>query len=554
VPISSFDDKFVTLSELDLSKIFWRDPSLKCRMQTLAVECFETIQYADQVSQADVADWLTGAPPGEFITKLLTDIGGYSKEERRRLRNYSRTTFLMPLEEMRAHLHHIRADSFQPAAYAGRGYVLRGSIRTDGFRLQAIAFKLNELHCVKYRRLHPDKLLSGATRLQSTLGGTDYFLTEIRNVIETKQDVEGLWGCDPHLIKILGIDLGQAFVVGASAILPPSEQPSVEIGQELDDAIMEPSPPTIEEVEGSGVSKTEKPPPKYFNLACKQKAVYQPTFKHRRWLEQRKGQSREGGESISHIETCLPARRGPEASIKDYAARVEEVKDDLDSFYGSVVLKKHRWNARKARTEEYRLIANRLLQLVGGSLGARREIKDKVIIGVGLGQFSSKTRLSSLHESFQSYFVQKVSDPSPCLVFTNLPSMPKQLWLIYICCFYILSRRVPSVTSLLVSMNTTRQRNAQRAQSLLVKLTSVVSIVQSARNTCTATSWLATTLPMSFKDTCSTSSDLTTSSPWTLMETIPGSKTDAALRPVLGGLVGLGESNERRMRGQSQVS
>ncbi|KAF9323508.1 hypothetical protein BGZ91_003538 [Linnemannia elongata] len=219
---------FVTLSELDLSRIFWRDPFLKCRIQSLAVEYFDAIQYADQVSQADVADWLTGATPGEFITKLLTDIGGYSQEERRRLRNYSRTTFLMPIEEMRAHLHHIRADSFQPATYAGRGYVLRGSIRTDGCRLQAIAFKLNELHYVKYRRLHPDRLLTGATRLQSTLGGTDYFLTEIRNVLETKQDVEDLWGCDPRLIKVLGIDLGQAFVVGASAILPPSEQPSVE--------------------------------------------------------------------------------------------------------------------------------------------------------------------------------------------------------------------------------------------------------------------------------------------------------------------------------------
>ncbi|KAK5815551.1 hypothetical protein F5H01DRAFT_366477 [Linnemannia elongata] len=415
VPVSSFDDKFVTLSELDLSRIFWRDPFLTCRIQSLAVEYFDAIQYADQVSQADVADWLTGATPGEFITKLLTDIGGYSQEERRRLRNYSRTTFLMPIEEMRAHLYHIRADSFQPATYAGRGYVLRGSIRTDGFRLQAIAFKLNELHCVKYRRLHPDRLLTGATRLQSALGGTDYFLTEIRNVLETKQDVEGLWGCDPRLIKVLGIDLGQAFVVGASAILPPSEQPSVEIGQESDDAIMEPSSPTIEEVGGSGVSETERPPAKYFNLACKQKAVYQPTFKHRRWLEQRKGQSTEGGESISHIETSLPTRRGPEASIKDYAARVEEVKDDLDSFYGSVVLKKHSWNARKARAEEYRLIANRLLQLVGGSLGARREVKNKVIIGVGLGQFSSKTTLSSLYESFQSNFVQKATKSAPCI-------------------------------------------------------------------------------------------------------------------------------------------
>ncbi|KAG0197548.1 hypothetical protein BGX33_000520, partial [Mortierella sp. NVP41] len=406
VPMSSFEDKFVTLSELDLSRIFWQDPFLKARIQSFVVDGFEAIHYADQVTLPDVVDWLSGAKPGEFITQLLTDIGGYSAEERRKLRNFSRSTFMMPLEEMRAHLQRIRAESFQPAAYAGRGYVLRGSIRTDGFRLQAIAFKLNELHCVKYRRLRPDKLPSGTSRLTSTLGGTDYFLTEIRNVVTTQQDVADLWGCNPHRIKVLGIDLGQAFVVGASAILPPPGQPSIDDGQDSSDSIME-LPPSDEDIEGNRASETEKPPPKYFNLACKQKAVYQPTFKHRRWLERRKEQGRVGEESISHIETSLPYRHGPEASIRDYTARVKEVEDDLDSFYGSVVLKKHKWNARKARTEEYRLIANRLLQLVGGSLGAKREAENKVVIGVGLGQFSCKTRLSSLHESFQSYFVQK---------------------------------------------------------------------------------------------------------------------------------------------------
>jgi hypothetical protein len=138
-------------------------------------------------------------------------------------------------------------------------------------------------------------------------------------------------------------------------------------------------------------------------------------------LEQRKEQSRVGGESISHFETNLPHRQGPEASIRDYTARVKEVEVEIESFYGSVVLKKHKWNARKARTEEYRLIANRPLQLAGGSLGAKRDTEDKVVIGVGLGQFSCKTRLSSLHESFQSYFVQKVCHQRPCFFFTYLP-------------------------------------------------------------------------------------------------------------------------------------
>ncbi|KAG0352180.1 hypothetical protein BGZ54_002909, partial [Gamsiella multidivaricata] len=50
---------------------------------------------------------------------------------------------------------------------------------------------------------------------------------------------------------------------------------------------------------------------------------------------------------------------------------------------------------------------DRLLKLIGGSIGRKREEANKVVIEVGLGKFSTKARLSSLHESFQSYFVQK---------------------------------------------------------------------------------------------------------------------------------------------------
>ncbi|KAF9143837.1 hypothetical protein BGX20_007083, partial [Mortierella sp. AD010] len=69
--------------------------------------------------------------------------------------------------------------------------------------------------------------------------------------------------------------------------------------------------------------------------------------------------------------------------------------------------KKHQWDARKARDAEYRIITDRLLSMVGGSIGRQRDEADKVVIGVGLGKFSANTKLSSLHESFQSYFVQK---------------------------------------------------------------------------------------------------------------------------------------------------
>ncbi|KAF9110577.1 hypothetical protein BGX27_006156 [Mortierella sp. AM989] len=377
----------------------------------------------------------------------------------------------MSVEEMRSHVQSIRAEDFKPTFYTKKGYVLRGSIRTDGFRLQVLAFKLNELHSVKYRRLPADKL---PCRLTSTIGGTDYFLTEIRNVVSTKQDVARLWSCDPKSIKILGIDLGQAFVVGASAILPPREQPSVEQKQDPDVG-MESLLSDIEEADESS--------PKFFNLAVKQKAVYQPTLKHRRWLERRKGQAVEGVASIRQIEASLPARHGPEASISSYIQREQEVEAELDSFYGNVVLKKHKWNARKARAEEYRLIADRLLQLVGGSAGAKRDEDNKVVIGVGLGKFSSKIRLTSLHESFQSYFVQMVSMHDPL------------------------------ATSWLASMNFTLRRNARLVENSLAKLTSADFIVQSVKSTCTEMSWLDTISATSSKDTCSSKCDRSTSNP-----------------------------------------
>ncbi|KAF8918007.1 hypothetical protein BGZ58_004967, partial [Dissophora ornata] len=263
----------------------------------------------------------------------------------------------------------IRDDNFEPRNYKESGYALRGSIRTDGFRLQLLAFKLNELNAVKYRRLPEDKLPS---RITSTLGGTDYFLTEIRNVVKVKQDVTDLWDCDPEQIKIIGLDLGQAFVIGASALLPAVEQGQGGIGA------TKKSSPSNAEREGEVVR--EKPPTKFYNLAVKQKAVYQPTLKHRRWLEQRRGMPVDGSRSIYNIESNLPHLRGSVANIKDYVEtlQLQDTGMHLDEFYGNVVLKKHKWNARKARDEEYRLIADRLLKLVGGSTGAKRAEGNKV--------------------------------------------------------------------------------------------------------------------------------------------------------------------------------
>ncbi|KAF9130560.1 hypothetical protein BG015_003986 [Linnemannia schmuckeri] len=72
--------------------------------------------------------------------------------------------------------------------------------------------------------------------------------------------------------------------------------------------------------------------------------------------------------------------------------------------------KKHDWDLERAKHAEYQILAEGLLNVVG-SLGRRIEDnkdKDPILIGVGLGQFSSNSKLSSLHSTFLSYFIRMV--------------------------------------------------------------------------------------------------------------------------------------------------
>ncbi|KAF9429471.1 hypothetical protein BGZ76_001241, partial [Entomortierella beljakovae] len=142
------------------------------------------------------------------------------------------------------------------------------------------------------------------------------------------------------------------------------------------------------------------------------KAVYQPMFKLRRWLEVRKKTipttAPEGTLSISQLETKLSPLRGENANFNNHAVDLEEAKERLDEFYNNKrVVARHKWDAKKARDVEYKIIADRLLKMIGGSVGRKRGKRNKAVIGVGLGQFDASCRLSSLHESFSSYFVSR---------------------------------------------------------------------------------------------------------------------------------------------------
>ncbi|KAF9192784.1 hypothetical protein BGZ51_004769 [Haplosporangium sp. Z 767] len=123
---------------------------------------------------------------------------------------------------MREHLEGLRDTSFDPKGWDRKGYVLKGSIRTDDGLLQLLAFRVKELQCARYRRLAPDKV---PNLLTSPVDGATQFLIEARNVFRSSRDVEGLLTTISDKIAVLSLDLGTLCLVGASVLLSQGETP-----------------------------------------------------------------------------------------------------------------------------------------------------------------------------------------------------------------------------------------------------------------------------------------------------------------------------------------
>ncbi|KAI8602505.1 hypothetical protein EDD21DRAFT_403601 [Dissophora ornata] len=159
----------------------------------------------------------------------------------------------------------------------------------------------------------------------------------------------GLWiPWSQMLKKQKGLDLGQVCVVGVSALFSESPLPlgrckakkkrqlsnkDVDVDMkdclvlyvEMEDVSVVDSNvrrevPSIESVHShhsvSFVQFALCPNPvKFYNLAVKQKAVYQPTFKHCRWMEEQKALVPvDAARPITDIESSMPPLRGEGAS------------------------------------------------------------------------------------------------------------------------------------------------------------------------------------------------------------------------------------------------
>ncbi|KAF9343858.1 hypothetical protein BGX26_005115, partial [Mortierella sp. AD094] len=283
VPMTSSRQPCVGFTERELAGFYFKSGGvLKEKLMELATKdgIYPTID--------EVESWVGKKEPGFLIQNFVADIDpkGLKGQQKRK---------------------------------AGRRGKIKGTVLTDGFGLYLLAFKLKELQSVRFRRLPDDRL---PLRIMSTVRGTDYYLQEIRNVIRTKEDIKQLWpkAKDPRDIKILTLDAGQAFVVGAYAYLPED-------------------------------------PDAHYNLAVNQKAVLQPVFRHRRWLEgEKESIPDQQTKSIAHAESNLPPLRGPGASVVEYVKKLEEVEEQLSEFYNGANygFKKHDWDKTRPSKQSTR--------------------------------------------------------------------------------------------------------------------------------------------------------------------------------------------------------
>ncbi|KAF8923926.1 hypothetical protein BGZ47_004370, partial [Haplosporangium gracile] len=163
VPLTSSQQPFVSFSEKEIAAFFWKRKSLKERLVRLGALDNSTI-----TSTNDLDTWIAGKEPGFVIKNFVADVAPQGLTSRQRKQAGHRSAVkLWSLDKIRSHLADVQNEWLDISTYTekNKGYILRGSLKTDGFRIQLLAFKLRELQDVRFRRIAEDRLPS---RLTST--------------------------------------------------------------------------------------------------------------------------------------------------------------------------------------------------------------------------------------------------------------------------------------------------------------------------------------------------------------------------------------------------
>ncbi|KAF9577551.1 hypothetical protein BGW38_007160, partial [Lunasporangiospora selenospora] len=375
LPLSPIADGFISMSERELFYILCENSeAMDAYLGGLIQEHFP------ETEKMSIVPTLDTLPPGWLINQVISPVGSTSSCRK----GLAKITTVTTKDEMAAILDGMGNSSSSATLQDVRResavstdetmkedvqstdnqprfkYALYGSFQTNGVELHLRAIDLS-IRRSKCFALAEERHMPCSDQLYDPEEGHDQFLKEIRNVLDSKERVEQIFGQGPgplgEDVDILCLDPGQACTVAAYAVR--ADHPGV------------------------GLS-----------LVAKSKAIYQPTFKFRQELQQRKdNEENEAGVSIADIESSIPSLdQDPKGRIK---AEMEHGKD-LWKFYNGHNAKflRARWDADKAREGEYGIITDRLLSMLGGV-----HVRSLDYLVVGINEYYTSKRCPKCQRS-----------------------------------------------------------------------------------------------------------------------------------------------------------
>ncbi|KAG0040347.1 hypothetical protein BGZ82_003652 [Podila clonocystis] len=334
-PISPVSYGYMQLSEL----VF---------MQTIYSSCKDDVKRGLGISFNPVANYLYinlgQQAPGLFLSRLLVPVNS-------RKHGYRSHLQVAPLGQ-------------EPDASPKR-YALTGTFRTNGLVLQVLAYDL---------RITKGQDIQAAPARMDPKVGPGRWLKEIRHEFATQDDVEHTFG--PYFesadigkdVWLVGVDFGQVCTAAVSVHIPPLVLDQAQVMDdnssfmEVDEGIV-----SFKEDEDFIMYESELPPvpgsdptrdidspstvPRghFRNLVIKSKALYQPQFRHRRYLESSKS------DEVQASERSIKPHKGIyDDKVLDFVESRIDASLTLNHHYNNTFRHRwHLWEFEKAKEAEY---------------------------------------------------------------------------------------------------------------------------------------------------------------------------------------------------------
>jgi hypothetical protein len=397
LPHSPIRHGFIFLSENDLWPHLYRSPAIR---HFLRASTSEDPEFLD----------LQAKKPGWLLTRLVTKVGDSMQDPVRQSGGgYSRTTTIATTIELNTLRNNIKGGQagavsssqilmdFQPAVDTQiqqpapnqpvnvlPSFLLRGMIVTNGRTLYLSAVDLRKRarqRFVTELRVDPN---DGMLRRHHVLAPDRWrLLPSISKAIPDPESLSDLFP-DTTKVDVGALDLGKEFMVGFAC-------------------------------------RRYDRPGFVYTTKSKSKAVYQPTNKAQRERERAKEsatitrqapfpQARQLEQTVSFYESSLSSF-GNNAINRISQERQPEYRQ-YDSFFNKHGRhQKTEAQAKRARRSEFDVLTSHILTAMGTHTARSQDPSRRGLILVGTGGFSalSKGHQMSLHNSFLSHFLPRVS-------------------------------------------------------------------------------------------------------------------------------------------------